>query len=185
MKKHYGVSIAMIVCALSGCGDRSAQKTAEPANATADAKAHPPIVKYQATPAEGINFKLDGSPIFVTTMNGIGEKESFGRWSVGDEVTIGLANPLPSKFTVELDAAAFGPNVGKPIKMLIGSNEQEFSLAAGHPESMQKVTLLFADVKKADAIKIKIPFATSPKTLAGSTDERRLGVALGQLKIYE
>lgn len=170
---------------LPGCGESSAPKTVIQKRATVAVETIPPRISYAATLAEGIDFKRDGYPTFVATTKGISDKEFFGRWSTDDEVVIELVDPLPAKFTIELKAAAFVPNVGKPFIMTIGETQRNFVLDTGNPEKMKDVSMSFEVHKNTKTIRIIIPHATSPKTLANSADERRLGIALGALRIIE
>lgn len=185
MKTPVIFSVIMTMLFLfSGCKDSNAPKTAAQKNTTVTDRQAPRIT-YTATLAEGIDFKREGYPSFVSTITGMAEeKESFGRWSTGDEVSIGFVNPLPMSFNVELEVAAFGPNVNKPIKISAADKEQEFIINSGHPEKMQKITIHFTGVERATSIKFKIPLATSPKALVGNPDERRLGIAFERIRIY-
>jgi len=170
---------------VSGCGDSNAPGTSA-SNSSAPVGGTKARVTYTATLEEGIDFKREGYPTYVSTVLGLAdEKEFFGRWSTEDEVILGFVNPLPTNFTIELEAAAFGPNVNRPIKILVGGKEQEFLLSSGHPEKMQTTRIPIAGVENAKSIKLRIPFATSPKALVGSPDERRLGIAFGKIRILE
>jgi hypothetical protein len=107
-------------------------------------------------------------PTFQQCLASLMKRSFFGRWATEDEVILGFVNPLPTNFTIELEAAAFGPNVNRPIKILVGGKEQEFLLNSGHPEKMQTTRLRIAGVESAESIKLRIPFATPPKALVGS-----------------
>lgn len=140
---------------------------------------------YEASLSEGIDFKREGYPTFVAKTTGISEKESFGRWSDGDEVIIDLVVALPDKFNILLQAAAFGPNINKPFIMIIGDSRQEFKVDTGSPEIMKDILIPFQIIGEIKSIRIVVPQATSPKAVANSPDERRLGIALGRLQIKE
>ena len=170
---------------LPGCGDSSAPQTATQKNAIAAVETISPRTSYVATLAEGIDFKRDGYPTFVVTTKGVSDKEFFGRWSTDDEVVIELDDPLPTKFIVELRAAAFVPNVGKPFIMTIGETQRDFVLDTGNPEKMKDISISYEVNTNTKTIHIKVPHAISPKTLANSADDRRLGIALGVLRIRE
>lgn len=185
-------SIAVL---LTGCGERTSEKTKEQQGASSATVAATTVAEpvatvpqkatYEATLAEGIDFKREGYPTFVAKTTGISEKESFGRWSDGDEIIIDLVDPLPNKFTITLKAAAFIPNVGKPFKMIIGETQQNFVIDTGSPENMKIITIPFKTRDGAKSIHILVPQATSPKALVNSTDERRLGIALGLFQIIK
>ena len=178
-------SVLLITLLVASCGEQNPPEPISSSSTPAINQA-PSKISYNATLAEGINFKRDGYPSFVADVHGLAdEKEFFGRWSVADEVTINFVEPLPAKFTVELVASAFGPNVNKPMKIIVGEKEQQFVLASGYVEKMQKVLIHVSIAGKVTSIKFRIPFARTPKSMASSTDERRLGIAFGDIKIYE
>jgi hypothetical protein len=187
------LSLYLIILFLSGCGEKRSENTAnqtkhstaEVIEKTVATSKLPELMKatYEATLADGIDFKREGYPSFVVKTSGISEKESFGRWSDGDEILIELVDPLPSQFTVTLKAAAFIPNIGTSFQMIIGETQHTFEIDTGSPEKMTTITLPFKVKGGAKSIRIMIPKATSPKAIANSLDERRLGIALGLLQI--
>lgn len=188
-------SLYLIILFISGCGEKRPENTPNQSKSSTNEVIEKPVVTsklpgplkatYEATLADGIDFKREGYPSFVVKTNGISEKESFGRWSDGDEILIELVDPLPSQFTVTLKAAAFVPNIGKSFQMIIGETQHTFAIDTGSPEKMKTITLPFKVKGGAKSIRIMIPQATSPKAIANSLDERRLGIALGLLKIEE
>ena len=115
------------------------------------------------------------------TVNNLGDPESWGRWSVGDEVVIKFDETFPTDFILSLNIRAVSePNKGEIFTVKIGNQLFEFS--GPRNGSMNSVSSYDFEVKDIPAgtntISIKIPKPTSPKQLGLSEDTRRLGLAL-------
>ncbi len=162
----------------------AAGKTAPAATPAPTRVADPLAPRYEATLTEGIDFKKPGYPNFLAEVSGMSGYEPWGRQSDannGAPVKFRFKKPLPSKFTLEIKANAFGPNLGKPIKVRVGSVEKTFiHKDAKNPGTY---TLVFEGTKGADTIEIVSPVPTSPSELKISADTRKLGVSLISLKI--
>ena len=88
--------------------------------------------QYNASLADGIDFKKAGYPSFLQYVSGIAQKESWGRWSdaqQGKTIRLGFVDPLPEHFQLEIEAMGYGPNANLPTIVRIG--EQEKSLIIG------------------------------------------------------
>lgn len=112
---------------------------------------------------------------------GLSAPEGWGRWSEGDFVELGFTNCLP-KGEVQLSVTghAFGPNVGKPIGFVLGSQEK----FAVFDESDNEISLRFMSQDVcADRLVIHIPESKSPQDLGLSLDPRKLGLGLVRIKI--
>jgi hypothetical protein len=130
-------------------------------------------------PKFSIDFTTQVWPRVISRVQGLSGPEAWGRWSSSDVVTLTFSRPLPEKFTVHLLAHAFGPNVDKDFVARVGDNAVTFTLS----ESPEEKSLDFSNPDGSDAIKIDIPMAISPKELALSDDDRKLGIALIELRI--
>ena len=172
--------IAALACAaLAACGERSdvATKTAPavPAGATSSA----PSPAAPATLADGIVFSKAALPDFVARTEGIAQAEAFGRWTDGAKAVIEFKQPLPAKFDLVVEGAAYGPNVGQPVEVTIGSATQALVFTAEMGKASETKRLAFSSEQPANRIELKIPRPTRPQ----NGDLRELGIALITLKI--
>jgi len=126
-----------------------------------------------------VDFKKFSWPGVISSTRGLSCAEPWGTWSSSDVVTLEFSKPLPEKFTVHLVAHAFGPNVGKEFVAHIGDNAIKFTLGASPEERV----LEFSNPKRSKIIKIDVPSPCSAKELGLGSDERRLGIALTELRI--
>lgn len=124
-----------------------------------------------------IDFSRDSADL--TAAQGLSGIESFGRWSDADDVVLQFDRPLPPSATLQFIAAAYGPNVGKPFSMTVGSETQDFTLG----DVKKTVTLRFHNPPGTTSLRIRVPAATSPMQLGRSSDPRRLGIALSSLDV--
>lgn len=133
-------------------------------------------------PAQGYAFNQKGVPDFLDSISGLSPPESWGRWSdanLAPVVRLSFDKTLPSSFTIEITARAYGPNIGKPITVIVGNQQQSISVN-GQPSL---ATLHFVNVNKAKDIEIVPPYPKSPKESGESGDKRLLGIGLVSIKI--
>lgn len=179
MRRHYRVvsyAIVGVTIFLSACGDK--QDAAVPMAAAVDQLAP----RYESTLAAGIDFKRPGYPNFLVDVAGVSGPEKWGRWTDGPEVRLRFSSPLPKKFVLELQANAFGPNEGKPVKIRAGTVERVVIIKNVPANSVY--TAEFDDVISADTIVITPPSPVLPREVDPSNqDERRLGLGLVSFKI--
>lgn len=110
---------------------------------------------------------------------GLSGHEPWGRWSEGKEVTLEFQE-LPSvPFTLQLDAAAFGPNVGKAFTVRLGEQERQLVLPAEHAV----VELKFDAAGAARKLVISVPQPSSPREQGMGEDGRMLGIALYSMRV--
>lgn len=193
MTKRSVVGILAVVwgVALAGCGDKPEAKVAAEAAApapvsTSGAQAADPLApRYEASLAEGIDFTKSGYPTFLVEVSGMSGHEAWGRWTdaaEGATAKFRFVQPLPQKFALELKANAFGPNLGRPVKVRAGAVEKEFVVKDAQAPELHVLT--FDGVNGADTIEIVPPQPTSPKQLDPQNgDQRMLGVSLVSLQI--
>lgn len=170
----------------SGCdqspsgASKPATVSSQPAAATPIAPPTPLAKTYPATLAEGIDFARPGYPDFIVEVNGLSGHERWGRWSDGDKTTFRFKLPLPSKFVLSVTANAYGPNVGKPVKVNAGAIQQEFTIA----KPGETVNLSFELPAPTDRLEFLIPQPISPAEFkAGSKDLRKIGIGFIKLQI--
>lgn len=144
---------------------------------------------YQASLAEGIDFKRPGYPDFLLAVSGMSTTESWGRWTDSNEsnkpstTSFTFKTPLPEKFSLQLEAQAFGPNIDQPITVKVGEATQTFFM---RDPKVQIITLNFTGLQNANSIEIVIPKPASPKELdVKSDDTRKLGLGLIKLQIVK
>jgi len=184
--KFLGFSLVLIGL-LSGCGEdpkpkvqAAAPSVAAVAGTTTPAT-DPLAPRYEATLAEGIDFKKEGYPSFLAEVSGMSDYEGWGRWTDGPVAKLRFTQPLPDKFTLLINAGAIGPNLGKPIIVRTGKVEKEFT--AKDPQATA-FSLNFEGVNGTDTIEIIPPKPVRPKDIdPKSEDVRMLGVSMISLKV--
>ncbi len=133
-------------------------------------------------PAHGYAFNQEVVPDFLDSISGLSHVESWGRWSDGNvaqAVRLDFYQALPHGFTLEIIAQGYGPNIGKPVSVMVGDEQQSISIG-GQPT---RVKLHFVNANGARDIKIVPPYPTSPKESGESGDERQLGIGLVSINI--
>ena len=87
---------------------------------------------------------------------------------------------MPRKFTLEVEAKGFGPNVGKEAKIVFGKSVRYIMLKA----EPVKYSIPFENEDDARRVEIIPPLPTAPNKInSQNLDFRRLGVGLISLKI--
>ena len=139
------------------------------------------LVLSQEKNSSSFPIFLDFSREFPVSFISLGfsHREEWGRWTNGDTAVIKLKGLLPESFKLVLEAFAFGPNVGQPIKIRIGNSEKIIYLS----NQKSTVSLEFAGMRDAESIVIHVPKPTSPRELGLSEDKRRLGIGIVSIKI--
>ncbi|BDH47231.1 phosphoglycerol transferase I [Salmonella enterica subsp. enterica serovar Choleraesuis] len=139
-------------------------------------------IRYQA-PA--FMFNVPGAPQDVAKFSGISRPELWGRWSnanLSPQVRIEYRNPLPENFALEITARAFGPNVGKPIPVRVGDNEQTLVLT----DKMTTTTLHFTNPGHSKVLTITPPEPqlSNEGNILGHAP-RKLGIGMAEIKITQ
>ena len=175
---RWGPLIALLVVA-AGCGDSPESKTSKAAPAPANAPS------YQATLEEGIDFRRDGVPTFISEVTGLSGREPFGRWSdanLGPSVRVVFREPLPRKFEVALTALVMDQNEKLPVLVRAGGVEQSVSFEK--PGTLQTQTIVFDLPQDTNTMEIVAPKPVAPHALdPKNQDQRQLGIALTSLRI--
>jgi phosphoglycerol transferase len=178
-----GVMALMSPFLLIGCGDKPDPKTQV---ATGSAISTVPA-GYEATLAEGIDFKKVGYPRFLAEVTGMSGYEPPGRWTefaAGPVAKFRFRQPLPRKFTLEIAADGFGPNAGVPIPVKVGGVAKTFTVTSFVVNKVNTYRLEFETDGLADTIEIAPPNPTSPNELDPKNgDKRKLGIFFYSLKI--
>ena len=120
-------------------------------------------------------------PPSLLEVSGLAARESWGRWSTTDQVTVHFANCLPKgKLMIDVRGHAFGPNIGKPVKLFIGSSQASITL--GEFDNDVRVTLNNQG-ECENKLVLLVPDKASPLALGISNDTRTLGLGLVQIGI--
>lgn len=165
--------IFVSVTALTGCGDNTDKKATDTQNVS--------LTQTESTMARvDIDLSKSQFPAEISDARGFSGSEPWGRWTDGEKVVLTFNNPLPKNFALEiLVHAAFGPNANKPVKVKIG--EREYSFVVSTPD--QKISVPVHLSVETKSFEIIPPAPTSPKSLGGSEDSRRLGLAISKISI--
>jgi 2-polyprenyl-3-methyl-5-hydroxy-6-metoxy-1,4-benzoquinol methylase len=142
-------------------------------------------LRYKAKLSDGIDFRREGLPEFVAECVGLSYREQWGRWSEGGKVEIRLASKLPKTFALKLElASVFGPNVGKKLRLNVGTQETDVILET--IEARSTYTVQFDSVE-SDRIEIAIPHPFRPKDMPElcNEDSRRIGIGIQAVFIEE
>ncbi|MGJ7548709.1 DUF7024 domain-containing protein [Pseudomonas alloputida] len=138
--------------------------------------------RSHGTLQSGIDFTQRLFPDFISSAEGLSAQEPWGRWSAGSKVDFGFVEPLPQKFTLVLKAQAFAANAQTPIRVVVGSQEYSIELTHGVSEARLDVDLKGTEAKH---IAFFPPHPASPRDVAGSDDERILGIGFVSMQIVE
>ena len=167
--------VLLLAVLAAACGNDAGKGTPVPVKATAAAG------DYDATLAEGIQFgDRPGYPRFVSSVTGMSGFEPGNRWTEGPAAIFHFAQPLPTKFILKLEmVGAFGPNVGKPVVVKIGSWRGEFTVDT----KPVTIDLPVETTEPAPAIEFVVPEPASPRELGVGADTRKVGVGFRRLSI--
>jgi phosphoglycerol transferase len=141
-----------------------------------------PGVKYDASLSEGADFSRAGAPSFLSEVHGLSEREDWGRWSDANlfpYVALRFSQPLPKHFVLHIRARGFGPNVGRPVTVAVGTQTATFVPTA----DISEFSLPFDNVVRENVIKIIPARPVSPSTLGVSSDTRQLGLGLQKFSV--
>lgn len=169
------IAAIFLLCLYFWISNRVAESTLEP--------------RYEATLSEGIDFSKKGYPKFLKAVYGLSAWEDWGRWSDANEsefpnaVDLVFKEKLPKKFQIELSSKAFGPNIGKPVEVVV-DNKSYFFTPTNSDTNVNLIEIY--DNKNDDVIRLIIPTPISPKQLNNQSDDtRKLGIGLIRLRILE
>ena len=141
---------------------------------------------YASTPEEGMEFRHSGLPSWVAATRGFDEREAGGgRWTDANLHALpGLifSRGFSGDSCVELKVYTIPWLGGREIAVRFGNQEQAFKASAGGPATYD---LQFHDLQAADRLEILLPSDLPPvaERERGSTDTRRLGISVHNLRI--
>jgi phosphoglycerol transferase len=178
--KRFLVAVSCTLLGASGCSDKPTPASPTPplpATSTATDVLGP---RYEATLAEGIDFRKPGYPRGVVDVRGMSGYEPWGRWTNRTETRFTFSEPLPNSFVLEITGGAIGPNVGKPVNVKIGAQIKSFIFSADPFKTQPETQSLdFTSAIPVYTIELQTPQLWRP----GSADSRELGIALVALRV--
>lgn len=120
-------------------------------------------------------------PPSLLNLSGLAAQEPWGRWSDSDQVTLHFANCLPKgKLTIDVRGHAFGPNIGKTVRLHVGSSQASITLG----EFDEDVSANLDNEAECERnLLLVVPEKTSPTALGVNLDNRTLGLGLVRLGI--
>lgn len=118
----------------------------------------------------------------VYDVQGLSSHESWGTWSIAEQVAFEFNVPLPEKFILRLTARAFGPNVGKDFKVSVGEGLNAFRFDG---DGVEEKSIQINNPSKLSGFKIHVPLPSSPKDWSRgvNADSRSLGIGFVDMKI--
>lgn len=117
----------------------------------------------------------------ITSIEGLGETEDWGTWSLAKRVVIHLRDLAPVRLHLVLRGRAYGPNLGKDVTVHAGEASGHFRFDG---ELRDATVRLQTDGRQRDIV-LEIPEPTSPQQRGESGDTRTLGIGLSQIVIGE
>lgn len=131
-----------------------------------------------------IDFTQLTYPSYVEGIEGLSQHEAWGRWSdqtEAEEVSISFKANLPKHFIITLKGHAFGPNIGKDIKIRYSDVYRTVRLQ--QDDTIQSIE--FNSNEQSNEIVVMPPAPTTPQSLNLGEDKRMLGIGFVSLDIIE
>ena len=175
----YLIVVSIFIGVISGCGEDQKPKAQAVAGTTATAD--PLAPRYDVSMAEGIDFRKEGYPNFLTAVSGMSGREVGGRWTEGAVAKFQFIQPLPKKFSLLIrTGGVIGTNNVNPIVVRIGKIQKEFIIT----KADETFSLDFEGGGGGDAIEIAPPKPVRPIDLdPKNPDTRLLGIVMVSMKI--
>jgi len=140
--------------------------------------------RYAATLEDDIDFSRSNFPDFLRDIRGVSKPESWGgRWTDAElsrHVDIQFIEPLPERFTLELDCVAFGPNTSGTLLVRAGKVEKKVVLREKRNTYAINFNLGESVVHELEIVP---PDPTSPLSLGINRDTRKLGIGIFSMKL--
>jgi len=105
-KVSYKSSLFILLGLFVFVGCSSQTEVPKTKNTTQPVLADPLGLRYEATLAEGIDFRKPGYPLFIKNVKGIANHEPWGRWTDGAIDTIRFNQSLPQQFVFKVTGGA-------------------------------------------------------------------------------
>ena len=140
-----------------------------------------------------IDFKNPDFPPYVMEVSGLSANvDPWGRWTDANlgSTVIGFKYPFPDKFTIEIKAIAYGPNINKPTIVRVG-NQKRTIIFDNDPNKIHTLdfdnsSLFRLIVSDGKIYNLKLvphqpisPYEINPI----NSDTRKIGIGLISIKI--
>ncbi|MEG6216058.1 phosphatidylglycerol--membrane-oligosaccharide glycerophosphotransferase [Enterobacter quasihormaechei] len=147
-------------------------------------KMNPDEIRYVS---DTFKFNLDGLPLFIENVMGLGRQEPWGRWSdalTSPSILLLYKAPFVPEFDVEIEAKAYGKNIDTPVAVKIGEQTQYVRFG----EKPTRVTLRFKGDSYSRLIMITPPEPTLSRegSVLGqmyTSPARKIGIGLIEVKV--
>jgi hypothetical protein len=127
-----------------------------------------------------INFSNYKNIDSLVHISGMHNSEYWGAWSASDIIEFQFLKPLPSKMVIELEAHAFLSSANKPYYLEIGG--QSFKFIPTLKDQIFRFNI--KNNLKINSINIVGPNPFSPTELGSGADDRKLGIGINYLRIF-
>lgn len=121
------------------------------------------------------------APGLLEGIDGFSHGEAWGRWSIGKQVTLRFARPLPRRAALLLEGQSYGVNTTLPFVAQAGDARVQFRIAG----SAQTVGLRLVTDGTVRSVVIDVPQPQSPAELGHPGDARRLGIGLARIRLID
>jgi glycosyltransferase involved in cell wall biosynthesis len=122
---------------------------------------------------DGIDFTEAVYPHFITYIDGLSTPESWGSWSNGESVELGVSSPLQGTFSLMITGGVNPENAKKPICIRVGDVVKSFEFDSP-PWAPTTASVSFNLFDPVHAISIVVP---QPTQVDGVRRESGLGLA--------
>jgi hypothetical protein len=146
-----------------------------------------PPTRYSATPEQGMVLAKPGLPDFVQATHGFSFRESWGRWTdaaMDAGAGINMNREFRGPVCVVLTAYPSPAEVGKQVMVVLGRQSAPVVLSA---PAFADYYIDFDLTDPAHTLDFRFP-GSVPKhsrIIKGSMDDRRLGLAISLIRIFE
>jgi hypothetical protein len=174
------VAVVLLAGIAGACGPQPGSVTPPAAVPQQSTASNEPI--DPAALAEPLDFASATLPGYVKEIVGASTATPHGRWSEQKLVIVRLNAALPQRVAVELSSGGYGPNVGAEARLIVGHIAAPFRLT-GTTAAPATTRVEFNDLRGADFVALEVPQPASPSERGEGQDNRRIGVALFQMRI--
>lgn len=143
------------------------------------------VVHYAGAPEQGMNFKRDGLPDWVTSTVGLSVRDPMGRWTDRDVArTPGIlfARPFQGTVCVDLSVAPAPAMSGKEFGLRMGDKTETLKLTK---EGFSEFQIPFTLERGSEKLELFLPdkLPRENEMDHSSTDTRRLGLLISTLRV--
>ncbi len=138
-------------------------------------------------PGECVSFSGQTADSGISLVKNWSQKESWGRWSVGDAAKIGIVLNEQNDYLLKIEALGYHTLNGKPCEVYINGKLLGIIELTDKPQTYE----LNIDKKDVDPqlyaqeIKFKIDSPISPKQVGGGEDDRILGIGIKYVELQK